>query len=205
MDSITKINLKYIQRQFNSQKNKLIKKLENIEKEKRAKFFSVMRDLENYRNREGLLKRIESKTSAHLKQITSKINSLRKRDSYDKKRINRLIGETKKLKMEIPRVESKIEKMRPQKIAMAEQERNFLKKVNAISNKVKELERKRNAIQKELKGLLDKERMLRQGKIYWSTAQKKATKTTNKKIIKRAPTKLTFLKTISKVVKSRLK
>ena len=195
------IDVKNLERKFYSQKVRLLKKLESVEKKKRAQFSAIANELNKYRKREELLKKIESQVSAHLKQLSRKIEYLRRQDLYDKKRINELMGEMKRLKRDVPKLESTIKKLRPQKVAIAGQYRNFSQKLDGVSKKIMEIEKKRSNMQSELASLLEKERMLRQGRIYWAAIQSTSKEQTGKKSAKPESRPKTKTKRTGKVKK----
>ena len=166
------LDIRKLERQFNNQKNRLLKNLSGLEKKKRLQFFSIIRELDFYRKRESILKNIERRTSFHLQQLNRRIAGLRRQDIYDKKRINGLLNELHKLRKELPKLEAGIRKMQPGRLIAKKHERLLLSQLKGISAKIKSVEAQRGRIQHDLDKLVRKEIMLRQGRIYWSKIEK---------------------------------
>lgn len=156
-----------IEKQFISHKNRLLKGLEDIEKRKRRQFEGVMRELDRYRKRESALRRYETETANHLRQINRRIEAMKKLDSYDRHRIKELHAEMEHLRREMPRLEKDIKTLNPKREVIARHERAFSAKLSGVSSRVHGLENHRARIQRELDVLLRKEKMLRDGRIYW--------------------------------------
>src|SRR3989344_1773337 len=161
------IGIRNIESVFHRQRKKVLKNLENIERKKRRQFIHIAKELDKFSRREAVLKKVEQKTSSHLKQVNKKICSLKKQDVYDKKRINQMLSEINKLRKEIPKIESRLKATGITRATVAREERKFARRLSNVSSKVRDIEKRKGGVEKDLQKLLTKERMLRQGRIYW--------------------------------------
>ena len=166
------IGIRNIENSFHRQRKKLLRNLEKIENKKRRQFKHVAAELDKFSRREAILKKVEQKTSSHLKQVNKKISTLRRQDVYDKKIIKQMLNEIKKLKKEIPKIESKIKTTGISRAVVVREERKFSRRLSSVSSRVREIEKRKESVEKDLQKLLTKERMLKEGRIYWYNANR---------------------------------
>ncbi len=191
-----RFDLKILEHQFILQKNNLLENLRGIEKKKRTQLSSIMKELERYKKREAVLKKLEVSVSDHLKQINSKVHLLKNQDENDRKRVAMLFGEIKELKNAIPRIEGRMKRITPVRFKIDEQEKTLTKNLSELLSKISALENMKNKKQHELKILLEKENMLRQGRIYWNVPTKSTNSRHAEKRKSRSKNKTSFLKMI---------
>jgi hypothetical protein len=161
------IGISEIEKRFNDQKERLLKQLEHLEHEKRSRFEIVNRELDRYKKREDGMIKVESVTSSHLKQLNTALQAMERQEMADRKRVRELTNEISRLTREVPQLESRARKLKPQQKKVAVQEDRHHKKLVHISARVREIERRRDQMKRELADIAKRETLLRQGRIYW--------------------------------------
>ena len=161
------MSISEIERHFNSQKERLLKQLEHLEKEKRSRYEIVVKELDRYKRRENDARRVEAVTSNHLRQLTHTLEALRRQENSDKRRIAELTREITRLTNEVPRLASTSRRLSPEQRNVERREDKYSRKLSQISARVREVESRRNIIRKELSDVTKREQLLRQGRIYW--------------------------------------
>jgi chromosome segregation ATPase len=181
-------NIAQIEKQFLTQKTRLLKGLERTEKKKRTRFSHIATELERYKKREALLRKIESETASHLRQVNAVIEKMGLQEIGDRKSMESMLKEMHRLKKEIPKLQRERKRLGPARSKALAREKAYVKRLSVVSAKVRNIERRHDLLKRELGALANKESMLRAGRIYWnSTGVKNARKARKTRPRKTAP------------------